>query len=150
MARTRLVAGNWKLHGSRAANRALLDAVLKGLVKGPECAVCVPRSEERRVGKSVDHCVTGVQTCALPICRRQLEVAWQPGGEPRALGCCPEGTREGTGMRGLRSEIGRASCREKCRSLCDWSSDVCSSDLSPATGSCMAAGRRTARSWMLS
>src|SRR5882672_4212677 len=26
-------------------------------------------------------------------------------------------------------EIGRASCRERCRSLCDWSSDVCSSDL---------------------
>src|SRR5438034_102995 len=28
------------------------------------------RSEERRVGKSVDHCVTGVQTCALPISLR--------------------------------------------------------------------------------
>jgi len=42
MARTRLVAGNWKMHGSRAANRALLDAILKGPVKGPECAVCVP------------------------------------------------------------------------------------------------------------
>jgi len=42
MARTRLVAGNWKMHGSRVANRALLDAILKSLVKGPECAVCVP------------------------------------------------------------------------------------------------------------
>src|SRR5438874_4675257 len=42
MARARLVAGNWKMHGSRAANRALLDAILKGLVKGVECAVCVP------------------------------------------------------------------------------------------------------------
>ena len=31
MARTRLVAGNWKMHGSRTANRALLDAILKGL-----------------------------------------------------------------------------------------------------------------------
>src|SRR5882672_2700016 len=28
-----------------------------------------------------------------------------------------------------RCKIGRASCRERCRSLCDWSSDVCSSDL---------------------
>ena len=39
--RTRLVAGNWKMHGSLAANRALLDALLAG-VQGVECAVCVP------------------------------------------------------------------------------------------------------------
>jgi triosephosphate isomerase len=43
MARTRLVAGNWKMHGSRAANRALLDAILKGIPKaGSQCAVCPP------------------------------------------------------------------------------------------------------------
>src|SRR5213079_694258 len=44
MARTRLVAGNWKMHGSRAANRALLDAIVKAMGKGAsaECAVCVP------------------------------------------------------------------------------------------------------------
>src|SRR4051812_907142 len=48
MARTRLVAGNWKMHGSLAKNRALLDAVLSGLPQaksgnaGVECAVCVP------------------------------------------------------------------------------------------------------------
>jgi len=44
MARTRLVAGNWKMHGSRAANQALLDALLKGGAAGrkSECAVCVP------------------------------------------------------------------------------------------------------------
>ena len=43
MARTRLVAGNWKMHGSRSANRALLDAILKGLPKGnAQCAVCPP------------------------------------------------------------------------------------------------------------
>lgn len=39
--RAGLVAGNWKMHGSLAANRALLDAVVAG-VKGVECAVCVP------------------------------------------------------------------------------------------------------------
>ena len=39
--RARLVAGNWKMHGSRAANQALLDAIVAG-VKGVECAVCVP------------------------------------------------------------------------------------------------------------
>ncbi|HEX7249752.1 MAG TPA: triose-phosphate isomerase [Burkholderiales bacterium] len=44
MRRTRLVAGNWKLHGSRAANKALLDEVLAGMagLAGVECAVCVP------------------------------------------------------------------------------------------------------------
>jgi triosephosphate isomerase (TIM) len=39
-----LVAGNWKMHGNRAANRALLDAVAAGIeaLEGVECAVCVP------------------------------------------------------------------------------------------------------------
>ena len=42
--RTRLVAGNWKMHGSRASNGALLDAVIAGVAgaAGVECAVCVP------------------------------------------------------------------------------------------------------------
>jgi triosephosphate isomerase len=44
MTRSRLVAGNWKLHGSKAANRALLDALLEaiGTPAGMETAVCVP------------------------------------------------------------------------------------------------------------
>jgi len=44
MARTKLVAGNWKMHGSRGANQALLDALLKelGAKRNAECAVCVP------------------------------------------------------------------------------------------------------------
>ena len=44
MTRARLVAGNWKMHGSRAANGALLDALLEaiGAAKGAETAVCVP------------------------------------------------------------------------------------------------------------
>jgi triosephosphate isomerase len=37
--RARLVAGNWKMHGSLAANAALLDALVSG---GVGCAVCVP------------------------------------------------------------------------------------------------------------
>ncbi len=42
--RERLVAGNWKMHGNRASNLALLEAVLGGIggLKGVECAVCVP------------------------------------------------------------------------------------------------------------
>jgi triosephosphate isomerase len=42
--RTPLVAGNWKMHGTRASNRSLLEAVLAGIggLAGVECAVCVP------------------------------------------------------------------------------------------------------------
>ena len=46
--RARLVAGNWKMHGSRQANASLLDALLAGLGRreaqpaGCACAVCVP------------------------------------------------------------------------------------------------------------
>jgi triosephosphate isomerase len=40
--RNRLVAGNWKMHGSRSANRLLLDAIVAGLGEGAETAVCVP------------------------------------------------------------------------------------------------------------
>ncbi len=42
--RGRLVAGNWKMHGSRRANAALLDALVPGMagLDGVECAVCVP------------------------------------------------------------------------------------------------------------
>jgi triosephosphate isomerase len=39
--RARLVAGNWKMHGSLSANRALMDALRAG-VQGVECVVCVP------------------------------------------------------------------------------------------------------------
>jgi triosephosphate isomerase (TIM) len=41
MARVRLVAGNWKMHGSRASIAALLDALLEGN-RASTCAVCVP------------------------------------------------------------------------------------------------------------
>ena len=42
--RSRLVVGNWKMNGSRAANRALLEAVQAGIagLGGAQCAVCVP------------------------------------------------------------------------------------------------------------
>ena len=41
MARARLVAGNWKMHGSRASIAALLDAIVAGN-PGSGCAVCPP------------------------------------------------------------------------------------------------------------
>jgi triosephosphate isomerase (TIM) len=41
MARARLVAGNWKMHGSRASIAALLDALVGGNPISA-CAVCVP------------------------------------------------------------------------------------------------------------
>jgi triosephosphate isomerase len=42
--RERLVAGNWKMHGSLVENKALLDGVATGLsgVQGVRAAVCVP------------------------------------------------------------------------------------------------------------
>jgi len=42
--RSRLVAGNWKMHGSRATNGELLDALLAGLPgkTGVEVALCPP------------------------------------------------------------------------------------------------------------
>jgi triosephosphate isomerase (TIM) len=44
MARGRLVAGNWKMHGSRGSIQALLDSLLQGIPQEGEagCAVCVP------------------------------------------------------------------------------------------------------------
>lgn len=42
--RARSVVGNWKMHGSLAANQRLLEAVRDGAAEaaGVECAVCVP------------------------------------------------------------------------------------------------------------
>jgi len=42
--RARLVAGNWKMHGSLASNARLLDALKAGLkhAEGVDCAVCAP------------------------------------------------------------------------------------------------------------
>jgi triosephosphate isomerase len=42
--RQKIVAGNWKMHGGQAQNKALLEAVLQGSngVKGVGVAVCVP------------------------------------------------------------------------------------------------------------
>jgi len=42
--RTRLVAGNWKMHGSRETNRRLLSGVLAGVAQAGkvDIAVCVP------------------------------------------------------------------------------------------------------------
>jgi triosephosphate isomerase len=41
--RRKVVAGNWKMHGSRAANKALIEAVLAGLGEGDvSCVVCPP------------------------------------------------------------------------------------------------------------
>jgi triosephosphate isomerase (TIM) len=42
MARRQLVVGNWKMHGNRAANAALLDGVLQAGPLVCDAAVCVP------------------------------------------------------------------------------------------------------------
>src|SRR5476649_2092014 len=51
------------LTGSQRSGDAHVRAALTALLAGDQSL----RSEERRVGKSVDLGVTGVQTCALPI-----------------------------------------------------------------------------------
>ena len=40
--RTKLVVGNWKMHGSLEGNRTLLATVRSGLPAGVNCAVCPP------------------------------------------------------------------------------------------------------------
>jgi triosephosphate isomerase (TIM) len=43
MKRSRLVAGNWKMHGARESNRALVAAIVAGAGNAAaECAVCPP------------------------------------------------------------------------------------------------------------
>lgn len=42
MNRRRLVVGNWKMHGSRPTNAALLDGILRARPFGCDVAVCVP------------------------------------------------------------------------------------------------------------
>jgi triosephosphate isomerase (TIM) len=42
MTRRKLVVGNWKMHGSRPANAALLDGIVQARPYGCDVAVCVP------------------------------------------------------------------------------------------------------------
>ena len=42
MNKRRLVVGNWKMHGSRPTNAALLDGILRARPFGCDVAVCVP------------------------------------------------------------------------------------------------------------
>jgi triosephosphate isomerase len=53
--RSRLVAGNWKMHGSRTSNLALLEALLAhpGRPAGVEVAVCVPYPYLEQVSKQL-------------------------------------------------------------------------------------------------
>jgi triosephosphate isomerase len=51
--RSRLVAGNWKMNGSRASNGALLEALVAGLgrERAVQVAVCVPYPYLQQVGE---------------------------------------------------------------------------------------------------
>src|SRR5215204_4373505 len=80
-------------------------------------------------GKSVDHCVTGVQTCALPICGITRF-------DPSSNGFTAYTSRNSNlpDDNIFSMHVDRRGSEERregkeCRSLCDWSSDVCSSDL---------------------
>ena len=72
MARRPLVAGNWKMHGSRAENSALLDALLHGLeTDSPsDVLVCPPfvyLFEAARQLKSTQIALGAQSLCAEPI-----------------------------------------------------------------------------------
>src|SRR5438034_10006745 len=70
-----------------------------------------------------DHCVTGVQTCALPICSSARRHQWQTDLLPLRLGQISSATGAASPMNGRMrrsvlvlmpsSQIGRASCRER-------------------------------------
>src|SRR5438034_10960405 len=63
-----------------------------------------------------DHCVTGVQTCALPISAGWYRVCLpDASGKLCPLEWCAVGWEHWKTLL-RRAEIGRASCREKCRS----------------------------------
>src|SRR5882724_203555 len=58
--RRKLVAGNWKMHGTLAQNAGLLDAVASGVdqIRGVDCAVCIPfpylfQAQQKLAGKAV-------------------------------------------------------------------------------------------------
>jgi triosephosphate isomerase len=55
MTRRPLVAGNWKMHGSRASNQVLLKALLAGIagLSQVDCAVCVPFPYLHDVGEQL-------------------------------------------------------------------------------------------------
>ena len=66
MTRRSLVVGNWKMHGSRPANAALLDGILQARPFGCDVAVCVPFPylSETAVALSGSELRWGAQDCS--------------------------------------------------------------------------------------
>lgn len=65
--RRKMVAGNWKMHGSLAANKALLTALRDGPKPACDVVVCVPfpylgQANELLEGSSID---LGAQDCSM-------------------------------------------------------------------------------------
>src|ERR1044072_1884082 len=89
----------------------------------------VPDRKSVVAGKSGDLGVTGVQTCALPICAEpHLVLTEHQGADGRFLRYLRRrGAARRAGRACTRSEERRGG--KEWRSRCDWSSDVCSSDL---------------------
>ncbi|MFM1887575.1 MAG: hypothetical protein RL026_2732 [Pseudomonadota bacterium] len=66
--RRKIIAGNWKMHGSRAENTALVDAVVAGFKapEGVECVVCPPFVYLHEVARQLRG--TAVQLGAQDVC----------------------------------------------------------------------------------
>ena len=71
MTRRYLVAGNWKMHGSHAGNRALIEALIQGLsgLEGDvELAVCPPAVYLESVGRQLAD--AGIALGAQTLCEQ--------------------------------------------------------------------------------
>ncbi len=60
--RTKLVAGNWKMHGSLATNAGLLQAVRDGATGQADVAVCVPYPYLAQARSWCDRLIVGLNT----------------------------------------------------------------------------------------
>ncbi len=66
--RTKIVAGNWKMHGSRAENAQLVEAVGAGAgdARGVECVICPPFVYLHEIARALRD--TGVRLGAQNVC----------------------------------------------------------------------------------
>lgn len=91
MPRTRLIAGNWKMNGSRAANAVLVKGILEGLHSAPaevELVVCPPAVYLDSVGAALRG--SAINLGAQDLCEQREQGAFTGeihGAMLREMGC---------------------------------------------------------------
>jgi triosephosphate isomerase len=65
---TALIAANWKMNASLAANEALLSALAAGMASKPACdvALCIPAPYMAQFAAGFDLCGLGRARCLQP------------------------------------------------------------------------------------